>query len=169
MLKACDMPVIEDREGVHQDQQLCLALTLDRTRRMPCVRIAPFVGGNPMWDDGSTFPFTYGEAVTQSDLQDWALSAARSDAEKSLIRRSNLAAILGNLIRLFYQENASFILIRVAKSSGDEFVIISATCELDDGALRINKTPEELQVLREKQKLWHEEVEAAKDGIVYWR
>ena len=169
ILNAHNVPVVEDKSGVDRDQQLCLALTLDRARKMPCVRIAPFIDRIPSWNDGSTFPFTYGEAIAQRDLQDWALSAARSDAEKSVIGRSNLAAILSNLIQLFYQENASSILIRVAKSSDDEFVVVSATCELDDGALRINKTPEELQNLREEQKLRREEVEAAKDGIVYWR
>ena len=169
MLKAHNVPVVDDESVLNEEQQLCLAVTFARSMKMPCVKVAPFTKGFPIWGDGCIFYFKYGEAVKESDLHDWVLSAMPSDIEKQAVVNSDLATILGNLIETFYEENAAFVYVRVAKSSNEEYVAVSYLCNLDDAALRLNKTPEELQALREEQKFSREEVAAAKEGIVYWR
>jgi len=132
--------------------------------------IAPFADGCPVWNDGHRLSFKYGEFLKEKVLEDWVITAKITNrAINQVGNKSNLASILTNLIETFYQENAAFLLVRVAKSSDGEYVVVNHRCELDDAALRLNKTAEELQVLREEQKLHPEEVEAAKDGIVYWR
>ena len=114
-------------------------------------------------------PFKYGESVKESDLHDYIISTTRSDAVRKGVKESNLASILGHLIEAFYQENAARLQIRVAESSEGHYVVENTFCEVDDAALRLKKSPEELQILREEQNYRREEVEAAKDGIVYWR
>ncbi len=158
------MPVLET------EQELFVTVTFDRSRRMPCINISPFIDGSPARDNGHSFPFKYGEAIKESVLQDWITSATcEGTAIDQVSKKSNLASIIGNLIEVFYKENAVSVFVRIAKSSDEDYVVNSYRFELDDAALRLNKTPEELQILREEQKLLPEEVEAAKDGIVYWR
>lgn len=167
-LKDHNIPVVEEKKGLNKDQ-LCLAVTFDRPQKMPCIRIAPFADGYPVWNDSRTFPFVYGETPKRNVLEDWVISAtSTARVETQVGIKSNLAAILTKLIETFYQENASSLFVRIAKSSDEEYVVVNHRCELDDAALRLNKTPGELQVLREEQKLSPEEIEAARDGIVYW-
>lgn len=131
---------------------------------------APIADGCPIWNDGRKLSFKYGEVLRGKELEDWVATATNtSRAINQFGNKRNLAGILTGLIETFYQENAAFLLVRVAKSSDGEYVVVNHRCELDDAALRLNKTAEELQVLREEQKLHPEELEAATDGIVYWR
>lgn len=169
ILKDHNIPVVEEKKSLNKDQ-LCLAVTFDRPQKTPCIRIAPFADGYPVWNDSRTFPFVYGETPMGNVLETWVVSAtSTARAENQVDIKSNLAAILIKLIETFYQENASSLFVRVAKSSDEEYVVVNHRCELDDAALRLNKAPGELQFLREEQKLSPEEIEAARDGIVYWR
>ena len=114
------------------------------------------------------FPFNYGEPVKDCDLQEWVVSTTGSDAIKESIRKSNLAFILGQLIEAFYQQNAACISTRVAETSEGQYIAFDAFCELDNAAARLSKSPEELQVFK-GQGIHREAVEAAQDGIVYWK
>lgn len=170
VLRDHNIPVVEAKQNFLRKDQLCLAVMIDRTQNSPCIMIAPFADGCPVWNDGHRLSFKYGEFLKEKVLEDWVITATITNrAINQVGNKSNLASILTNLIETFYQENAAFLLVRVAKSSDGEYVVVNHRCELDDAALHLNKTAEDLQVLREEQKLHPEEVEAAKDGIVYWR
>ena len=148
-------------------ENLCFKVTFDRCSRMPCIITAPYDNGIAFWREGAMLRFQYGEPVKESDLLEWVISTTHSDAVKQVIRKSNLASILSNLIKAFYQENAARIIIRVADVAEGHYVVTNGLCELDEAALRLKKSPEELQILRENLNPNREEVEAAKDGIVY--
>ena len=161
------MPLLSTKP-LQKEQKWRLGVSFDRSRKMPCVNLAAPRDDVHGWNNYMTFPFEYGKPVKEKDLCDWLLTATPSEAEKEAVSRSNLVDILGKLITAFYNEKATSISIKVAKKSYIEsYAVVDPRCDLDDATLRLSKTPQELEILRIERKLGQEEVEAARDGIVY--
>jgi len=136
-----------------------LAITVDRSRRCPCIVVSPTIDAREIQQ--RRFPFDYREGFDVAKVPEIA------EYLRLETNRESLQELLSGLVDLFMSKEAFILDTRVNKTLHGNLVVSAAKLGFDDAAYRSANRQGNIHQLRNVEEEDSEEVEAEKDGIVY--
>lgn len=143
-----------------------LAISIDRSRRMPCVVASPTSDPAKVFGQSRRFPFEYGSNdATADEMVDRVAERLQvSDQAKPALKK-----LIEQLVDLYMKKEAAVLRTTIDVTESGEVTVNGAQFRFDDAAFRSSKRQKDIHDLRDIEAEVKEEVAAEKEGMAYVR
>lgn len=141
-----------------------LAISIDRSRRMPCVVASPTSDPAKVFGQSRRFAFEYGsKGATSDQMVDRVAERLQVSAEA----KPALKALIEQLVDLYMTKEAAVLRTTIDVSSSGDVTVTGAQFRFDDAAFRSSKRQKDIHALRDMEAEVKEEIDAEKEGMAY--
>jgi len=141
-----------------------LAVSVDRSGRMPCIVASPTSDPSQMYQRSRRYPFEYGSANATSDAM---ISQVAERLEVADSAKPQLQKLIEQLVDLYMKKEAAVLRTNIEVSDAGEIAVSDAQFRFDDAAFRSSKRQEDVHALRDLSAEVPEELAAEKEGMAY--
>jgi len=141
-----------------------LAVSVDRSRRMPCVVASPTSDPVQVFQRSRRYPFEYGsnDATSEAMISQVAERLQIPDSAKPELRK-----LIEQLVDIYMKKEAAVLRTNIAVSDAGDVSVTDAQFRFDDAAFRSSKRQQDVHALRDFTTEIPEELAAEEEGMVY--
>lgn len=141
-----------------------LAISIDRSRRMPCVVASPTSDPSKVFKESRRFPFEYGSKDASSDAMVDRVAERLNVGSET---KPALKKLIEQLVDLYMSKEAAVLRTTIDITDSGEVTVTGAQFRFDDAAYRSSKRQKDIHDLRDLEAEVKEELDAEKEGMAY--
>ena len=141
-----------------------LAVSVDRSQRMPCVVASPTSDPSQVFQRSRRYPFEYGSNDATSDVM---INQVAERLQVSDSAKPELKKLIEQLVDLYMQKEAAVLRTNITVSDAGEVSVTDAQFRFDDSAFRSSKRQQDVHALRDLAAVVPEELAAEEEGMTY--